>query len=164
MSTLTVNNHAAVRGRTTISLTLERSGNMLGRSWIDRHGYRSVPARTTRHTFVLQRPTVPKARENARHCLRCGAHFSIIRAPEGNRTPDLWYRKPALYPLSYEGVTSDRRWRGTRSRPRDHDTATLPGNCVCTRQAPHPSAKRSWWYHSGHAARYPSSTPRSTHP
>lgn len=35
-----------------------------------------------------------------------------IGAPEGNRTPDLWYRKPTLYPLSYEGgiPTCNGRW------------------------------------------------------
>lgn len=26
------------------------------------------------------------------------------RAPDWNRTSDLWYRKPTLYPLSYGGV------------------------------------------------------------
>ena len=28
----------------------------------------------------------------------------LLRAPDRNRTCDLWYRKPTLYPLSYGGV------------------------------------------------------------
>ena len=27
-----------------------------------------------------------------------------VSAPDWNRTSDLWYRKPTLYPLSYGGV------------------------------------------------------------
>lgn len=32
---------------------------------------------------------------------------SAIRAPDWNRTSDLRYRKPVLYPLSYGGVPID---------------------------------------------------------
>lgn len=30
--------------------------------------------------------------------------WDFSRAPDRNRTCDLWYRKPTLYPLSYGGV------------------------------------------------------------
>ena len=32
-----------------------------------------------------------------------GTDSSQLSAPERIRTSDLWYRKPMLYPLSYEG-------------------------------------------------------------
>lgn len=42
--------------------------------------------------------------------------FLKLCAPEGNRTPDLWYRKPTLYPLSYEGWDTGPTGRSPFSR------------------------------------------------
>lgn len=52
-------------------------------------------------------------------------HTKVVSAPNRNRTCDLWYRKPTLYPLSYGGLKSlSGRGRGAAHRPRGRSASS----------------------------------------
>ncbi len=57
-------------------------------------------------------------------------------APDWNRTSDLWYRKPTLYPLSYGGVPNEVITGARRLRPRAHRRRSprgrSPETIICT--------------------------------
>ena len=102
--------HRLVRHRPRPSL--DRRPRLPGRA--PRRGARRDDRREHRHrrrrlTFSDARWRDPDVPRNARRCggnaegrpLRNGLRLC---APDWNRTSDLWYRKPTLYPLSYGGV------------------------------------------------------------